>query len=313
MKQETTTKTTTKTTKETAGTSRITADTIRRLRAETGAGIMECRQALTAVGGDVEAAADYLRDNAAVTENTRSERETLEGRVFTTSDEQGFAAVTLNCETDFAARNQRFLDDGARCAREALRHREDTRAARSAAESIIPGLIAVIKENIKIREIRYLPVGNGERLVTYIHNHGRIAVAYTYTLDHPDPGAVLGYPDSTPASPEIPAEVSQLITDIALQITAAEPLFIQPSTIPQAYLKEKEQEFHQEFNESGKPENLRTPIVSGKMRKHLQTISLLDQPYIKDPGQTTAAHMSSVLSKSGIRLTIRNMVRLAVS
>jgi elongation factor Ts len=278
---------------------RVPAELIRRLRSETGAGISECREALHACDGNETAALEYLKQALASGENMRSDRETSQGRVFTCSGERGFAGVLLRCETDFATANHRFLDAGERCARTVLNLGNDTNMALAELEPIVTGLVAVIKENVVIGGICFLPVAAGERLFSYLHNRGRIAAAFTYTASLPEG--------------RVPFEADQLITDLALQITAGEPLYIDAEDISQEYRQKRREEFCREFDESGKPEHLRETVAAGRLRKHLRSVTLLEQPFVKNPELSVAAHMKAVLHGSGMKLTIKRIARLAVS
>lgn len=273
---------------------KIPAGQIKELRSRTGASILECREALSACEGNIDGAEEKLAELQAKAENSREDREILEGKVFTAQSSVGIAGVVLNCETDFAADNERFLQAGTACAGTALEAQGDLETIRKETEPIISTLVAVIKENIQLTHCTYIPIHGDEKLMLYNHGNSRIIAGFTYTLEG----------DA--------AKAAELLQDTALQITASEPLFVSRNEIPHAYLSEKRAEFIEEFNESGKPEGLKEVIVKGKMEKHLKQVCLDEQTFIKDQEITVSAYSASVMEKGAFTLEIKNILRLAV-
>ena len=249
----------------------ITASMVKALRERSGAGMMECKQALTETGGDEEAALELLRKKGAAKAEKKAGRIAAEGVIGLYQSEDGrlAAMVEVNCETDFVAKEPAFREFAARVAELVARERPADLAALGAAaldgetvEARRQALVAKIGENITLRRFTVQEAGEDARLASYLHGQ-RIGVLVV--LQGGSPG---------------------LGRDLAMHVAASRPQFIAPDDVP-AEVQEKEQAiFLAQAQESGKPPEIAEKMVAGRLRKFLNEISLLGQPFVKDPDQT---------------------------
>jgi len=243
----------------------ISAKDVMALRAETGMGMMDCKQALQETSGDREAAAEWLRKKAKGKMDTRTERPAGEGRIAIAVSEDGRSAaiVEVRAETDFTASNESFramVDDIARLALE-------THAGDVAADDRITQRVDDVRlttgENISFARGHKLTGGGDTMFGTYIHHDGKTGVL------------VQGEGDVS----------EHLLRDVAMHIAAAQPRpqGVNPDDIP-ANVVEKERNFAMEqAMEAGKPQEIAEKIVEGKIRKLYEELALIEQPFVKDP------------------------------
>src|SRR5439155_16089014 len=271
----------------------INAAAVGKLREMTGAGLMDCKKALTDAKGDLSAAGDILRKRGAATAVSKATREAREGVIAQYIAPTGRLGVLVevNCETDFVARNETF------------RAFTDEVARRLAADppanfdKEIQELVAKIRENIKIaRHARMEVTGNG-MVAAYIHTGGKIGVLVEVGAGK----------ESTVASDEF----KQLVRDITLQIAAGHPFTVSREEVPGDLLaKEKEIAAEQVKN---KPAQAIAKIVEGKLEKYYQTHCLVDQGFVKKNSEISVKeHVGQVAKRLGDEITIRRFVRFQV-
>lgn len=248
----------------------ITAGMVKELREMTGLGMMECKKALTETNGDMKAAEDLLRIKSGAKASKAAGRIAAEGVIgaYVSADNQCGALVEVNCETDFVARNEdiinfakslaelvatKNLTDIAALSDAPLKNGETVEEARKA-------LIMKLGENISIRRSgQHTTKG---RLAYYLHGT-KIGVMVDYT----------GGDDS-------------LGKDIAMHIAASKPICVSRDQVPAEVLEHERQIFTAQAAESGKPANIVEKMVEGRITKYLAEITLLGQPFVKDPEQT---------------------------
>lgn len=248
----------------------ITAGMVKELREMTGLGMMECKKALTETNGDMKAAEDLLRIKSGAKASKAAGRIAAEGVIgaYVSADNQCGALVEVNCETDFVARNEdiinfakslaelvatKNLTDIAALSDAPLKNGETVEEARKA-------LIMKLGENISIRRSgQHTTKG---RLAYYLHGT-KIGVMVDYT----------GGDDS-------------LGKDIAMHIAASKPICVSKDQVPAEVLEHERQIFTAQAAESGKPANIVEKMVEGRITKYLAEITLLGQPFVKDPEQT---------------------------
>lgn len=257
--------------------SAVTAAQVKELRERTGAGMMECKKALEAVGGDIQLAIEELRKSGRAKADKKAGRVASEGVILIRTSSDGKQAVMLeiNCETDFVARDENFLAFTDAAANAALAAKVTDVAALNALllggvsiEETRQTLVAKVGENIHIRRVVFMetaaPIG------TYLHSN-RIGVLVELDSDHPE-----------------------LAKDIAMHIAASKPLVISPEDVP-ADIVEKEKEIYMaQAAGSGKPQDIIEKMVGGRLKKYLDEVSLLGQPFVKDPNTV----ISSLLGKN---------------
>ncbi len=261
-------------------------EAIKELREKTGAGMMDCRRAIEASGGNMDKAAALLSEQGLLHAQKRQDRETNEGRVFLQSNNHKAVILRLACETDFVARTTGFIRLGEECLALAF----EGSAGEKELAPRIQEAVARTKENIVLRGLKTLSVGQGERLFTYVHGEGRIGVAISLAASDP---SVWGRP-----------EAQTLAADLALHVAAFGPLFLSRESVDPGYLQQKEVEFTGDAKLLGKPDRMLQGIVRGKMNKHFSKVCLLEQGFIRDETIT----VGGVLKKSGLDIQVRGFI-----
>jgi elongation factor Ts len=271
----------------------IPAELVRKLREMTGAGLMECKKALEATGGDLEAAVDYLRKKGAASAAKKSSREANEGLIVQSIQAGARAGilVEINCETDFVARNDGFRAFCDEVAKTLLENpKADLEAARTAQ-------VAKIGENIQISRHHRMEVSGNGMVAAYIHTGAKVGVLVE----------VGSGKEATTANEDF----RQLVKDITLQIAAGHPFVVSRDQVPADVLaKEKEIAAEQVKN---KPPQAIAKIVEGKLEKFYQGYCLLDQGFVKRNSEITVKeHTASVAKQLGDEIVIRGFVRFQV-
>jgi elongation factor Ts len=266
---------------------------VKSLRQKTEAGLQDCLRALSEAKGDSLAAEELLKAWGLAGVEKRSERETREGRIFIHVGEGAAAMVEIACETDFVCLNASFIEAGKRAAAHACERRLTSPDAGLLA--IVADIASVIKENMAVRRIAFLDIGEGEGLETYVHGEGKTGVL------------LLGKADRAEAF-ETPA-VKALFHDLALHIAAFRPVFIEESAIPQAYKAEQEASFRKEVEEDAvamaKPQAIREGMVRGRMRKHMEAICLLGHPFVRDEKLKVSEVIAAASAATGFALSVK--------
>ena len=251
----------------------VTAALVKELREKTGAGMMDCKKVLTETDGDLEKAAELLREKGITKAAKKSGRVAAEGMVeaYISEDEKVGAIVEVNSETDFVAKNEEFRTFVMDVAKQIVKNNPESVEAllaepamfeegKTVNEELI-GKIATIGENISIRRFARFETTDG-LIEKYIHGDGKIAVLVNMT-----------------------SGTKELAKDVCMQIAAARPEFIDRDQVPAERVeKEKEILKIQTMNE-GKPEAIAEKIVLGRINKFYQEICLVDQEFVKDPSK----------------------------
>jgi elongation factor Ts len=281
----------------------ITAELVKTLRDKTDAGMMDCKKALQETGGDLEAAVAYLRQKGLAVAAKRAGRAATEGTVWAhiSPDHKSGLLLEVNCETDFVAKTDSFVELGARLSEQLAA------AAINTVEELLaqpcphlPGLtvtdylndvIAKTGEKCEIRRfVRY----QGDLVAAYIHFGGKIGVMVELS------GAD-GAPEAVAAA-----------KDVAMQIAAASPLAVSREDInPEAVAKEKAI-FAAQARESGKPDNIIEKMVTGRLEKFYKEVCLLQQAFVKNPEQTVAQYLKEVGGRLGREIKVKGFTRYQV-
>ena len=249
----------------------VTASLVKELREKTGAGMMDCKKALTETNGDMEKAIEYLREKGITKAAKKSSRIAAEGLVlaYVSEDNKVGAAVEVNSETDFVAKNDEFRTFVQALAKqvalnnpvdvEALLNEEYIEEAGKKVSEVLTDKVAKIGENMNIR--RFVRFETTDGLVeSYIHGNGKIAVLVN--MKNAD---------------------TELAKDICMQVAAARPEFLDEASVPAERLaKEMEILKAQAMNE-GKPEAIAEKVVQGRIGKFYSEICLVDQEFVKNP------------------------------
>ncbi|MDR1894896.1 MAG: translation elongation factor Ts [Spirochaetales bacterium] len=270
----------------------IKASDVKILREKTGAGLLDCKNALAKANGDFKQAEKFLKEQGLAAAAKRAGRATNEGRIFIAEKDHGAAIIELSCETDFVAMNQNFLQTGEALVNLAAENKLS--GPTPELELKVQETIAIIKENMSLRRLAYLPKGPGEVLSVYIHGAGKIGVIVKLKADKNElfdnPG------------------VKEFVLDIALHTAAYNPLFLSRETVPQDYLKEQEEIFTVQAEKIDKPDNVKKGIIQGKINKHLGEICLLEQAFVKDEKQSVAKVLAALNKEIGGKIEITGFV-----
>jgi elongation factor Ts len=274
--------------------SEFTAGDVGKLREMTGAGLMDCKKALTESHGNIEAAVDILRKRGAASAQKKSARATKEG-VIAQNIQPGARAgvlVEINCETDFVARNETF-----RAFAEEIARRLTAGTSLTDLEADRVAAVAKIGENIQLpRFIRYEVSGNG-MIAAYIHTGAKVGVLVE-----------VGAGKEATVTQE---DFKQLVRDITLQIAAGNPLVVSRENVP-ADLVAKEREIAVE-QVKNKPPQAIAKIVEGKLEKYFQTCCLVDQGFVKRNSEVSVKeHLGSIAKQLGDEIVIRRFARFQV-
>ena len=285
----------------------ITAGMVKELREMTGAGMMDCKKALTETNGDMEAAVEVLRKKGQAKAETKANRIAAEGlcRVVV-KDEKTAAVVEVNSETDFVAKNEEFQNFVAAVAEQAVNSdaadmdaflaeswNQDT--SKTVREALL-SKVAVIGENLSIRRFEKIVAAHG-CVVSYTHGGGRIGVIVEADTD------------------VINDAVKEALTNIAMQIAALSPKYVSTADVSEEYkAHEKEILMAQIANDpkmAGKPEKVIEGAVTGRLNKELKEVCLLEQAYVKaeDGKQTVAQYVAQVAKETGANLSVKRFVR----
>ncbi|CAK7004126.1 MAG: Elongation factor Ts [Peptostreptococcus russellii] len=280
----------------------VTAQMVKELREATGAGMMDCKKALTEAEGDIERAIDILREKGLSKAAKKADRVAAEGLVTikTNEDNTSAAIVEVNSETDFVAKNEDFkvfvndvvemaLDGSAENVAELLEaeHKEG-----KALQDVLNDRIAKIGEKLDIR--RFERISTNGKISGYIHGAGKIGVVVELDTDSND------------------EKVFELGKDIAMQIAAMNPKYISRDDVDQDYIAHETEVLKQQALNEGKPANIVEKMVVGRLNKELKEVCLLDQVFIKDSEVTIGKLIEKVAKEVASPIKVSRMVRYEV-
>jgi elongation factor Ts len=275
--------------------SAISAADVNKLRQMTGAGMMDCKKALTEAEGDFEKAIEILRKKGQKVSASRSDRDAKEGSVFVKSgdDKKEAVLIALNCETDFVGKNEEFQSLGKLIADTAFANKP---ASKEALLALSAGGLTI---NDKIIEL-VGKIGEKIEVSEYIHMKGEAVVAYIHA------GAKLGVLVSLKGVNG--KDVTEAGKDVGMQIAAMSPVAVDETSVDKTTI-EKELEIAKALIlAEGKPENMVEKIAAGKLNKFFKDNTLLPQAFVKDNSKTVAQYLDSV-SKG---LTVAEFKRVAI-
>ncbi|MFT8807069.1 translation elongation factor Ts [Gluconobacter sp.] len=269
----------------------ITAALVRELREATGAGMMDCKKALTEAAGDMDAAIDWLRTKGLSQAAKKSGRTTAEGLVGVVSGKNRAAMVEVNAETDFVGRNEAFQAFVEQVAHVALEVGDDLDAikagkvpsGRTVADELTH-LIATIGENMAIRRAKVLSVESGV-VASYVHSALRPGIGKIGVL----------------AALEAPSESDALLTlgrQVGMHVAATRPAALDVASVDPEALERERAVLIEQARESGKPEAIIEKMVEGRIRKFYEEVVLLEQVWVLD-GES---RVSKVVEKAGAKL-----------
>ena len=281
----------------------ITAALVKELREKTGAGMMECKKALTESNGDLEGAIDYLRKKGLSVAAKKASRVASQGLVGVKSTGKKGAIIELNSETDFVAKNDEFQKMALNMVEAALENGdlEAVKAAQLNGKSIaenLTDLIAKIGENMSLRRTAALSVENGV-VASYIHNMaapnlGKIGVLVALE------------------SAADPAKLQEVAKQVAMHIAAAAPQALDIDSLDKAAVEHEKSIYSEQARQSGKPENIIEKMIEGRIRKFYEEVVLLEQAYIMDPDKKVKDVIADASKELGTPVELKGYVRFAL-
>ena len=278
----------------------ITAAMVKELRETTGAGMLDCKKALTETNGDMEQAVDWLRKKGLASAAKKASRIAAEGLVAVAVDGNAGAVVEVNSETDFVAKNDIFQDyvkDAATVA--LLRNGEvcDMKTfqcpkVNKSFEERLTDMIAKIGENMNLRRAKVVEVSEGV-VAPYVHNVTRNNLGKIGVLV-----ALESKADK--------AKLAELGKHIAMHIAASNPLFLDVASVDPAAVEREKAIFSEQAKASGKPENIIEKMVEGRVRKYYDEVVLEEQAYIMDPDKKVKQVIADAAKELGANIKIKD-------
>jgi elongation factor Ts len=281
----------------------ISAADVKKLRDQTGAGMMDCKIALEEANGDFEQATIILRTRGLASAAKKAGRAAREGLIGhdLSADQTSGTLVEVNCESDFVARTDDFqqlikdvlalIDSAGDAANDAWLKDPQGPVAQRVAMSI-----GKLGENMGVS--RFVRYAGGGHVGQYIHMGGKIGVQVEF--------------EGIPASVGESEEFKTLVKEIAMQIAAASPAYVSRAAVPAEALEREKAIYRAQMENSGKPANVLDKIVEGKLGSFYSQIVLLDQPSIRDPKVTVAQVLAAAAKTHGVPVAVTRFVRLKV-
>jgi elongation factor Ts len=278
------------------------AKEVKELREKTGAGMMDCKKALTETSGDMEAAVDFLRAKGLAAAAKKASRVAAEGLIGAVVEGNVGVIVEVNCETDFVAKNEDFKKFVSNMANFLITSSANDVASlktekmgNGTVDETVQELTLKIGEKIDVRRFNKVTLSGDGKVGSYVHG-GKIGVLVEVTSDK--------------AEATKTQEFTDLLNDLCLHTAAAAPRFLSSSEIDEDFKKREAEVYEAQLKEQGKPEAMIPNIIKGKLNKLASEVCLLDQKFVKDPDMTIAKLVDSVAGKIGAKLTVKGFHKL---
>ena len=286
----------------------VTAPMVKELREMTGAGMMDCKKALSATDGDMDKAVEFLREKGLAGAEKKAGRIAAEGIVVTalTEDSKKAVVVEVNAETDFVAKNEKFQTYAADVAAQALEtEAKDMEAFLAEKWEKDPSLtvkealstqISIIGENMNIRRFEQVEEANGF-IASYIHGGGKIGVLIDVETD------------------VVNDAVKEMAKNVAMQAAALKPMYTDRSEVSEEFIEHEKAilmaQIQNDPKEASKPEKVIAGMIQGRINKELKEICLMDQVYVKaeDGKQSVDQYVKAVAKENGANIKVKKFVR----
>jgi elongation factor Ts len=269
----------------------IKATDVKKLREKTGAGMLDCKNALVKTEGDFEKAERLLKEQGLAAALKKGGRATNSGKIFAKITPAKGILLELTCETDFVARNSLFNDLGATLIEKVAR--QNLTAKTDELDLMVKETVGKIKENMELRRIAAVSVASDQALAAYVHDD-KIGVLLRARLSNPP------LKDSP--------RVKQILFDLALHLAAFSPMFLSRDKVDPAFLKDKEAIFSKQVEAMNKPANVMAGIVKGKVNKMLTDICFLEQPFVKDEKRKVSKVLEDLGNEVGGKIEVVDYV-----
>jgi elongation factor Ts len=270
----------------------ISASDVKKLRDLTGAGMMDCKKALTQADGDFAGAEKILKEMGLAAVAKRQDRATENGRVFVKENGKKVVMLSLSCETDFVAKNADFAKLGEDICDVVLA--KGYTEPNDELKGMVDGLIAIIKENMNLVSLKVYDIPENGYAATYIHGDGAVAVSVILTSDNK-----AAFENEN---------VKEFAHDLALHCAAYKPQYLSDKVVEKAYEDEQLSIFRaqvaQDEKLASKPDKVKEGIVRGKLSKLYKEICFLDQAFVKDDSKSVAQALADCGKAAGAKLEV---------
>ncbi|MBR0575483.1 elongation factor Ts [Proteiniclasticum sp. BAD-10] len=276
----------------------ISAQVVKELREKTGAGMMDCKKALTEANGDMEKAIDILREKGLASAAKKSGRVASEGVIatFVTEDKKHAAVIELNCETDFVSSNEAFVQLANEIAEVAAKSEvkdvEELKAMElngTTVQDAVTNLIAKLGENMSLRRVIKMDAPDG-LVSSYIHMGGKIGVLVQVKTENTSD------------------EVTSVARDIAMHVAALNPQFLDSTSVDADTIAREREIYRVQALNEGKPEKIVDKMVDGRMNKFFKEVCLVNQMFVKNPDLSIEGFLKEESKKHG-EIALVNFVR----
>ncbi len=288
----------------------ITAEQVAKLRERTGAGMMDCKKALTENSGDFEKAIDYLRKKGMANASKKAGRTAKDGAVYSLIDVQNKAAVLVevNCETDFVAKNEGFQKFVSAIAHHIAKANPENPSAllsqklvsdsSKTVEEFVKEAIATMGENMLVRRFVRIPLAEGKDVKSYIHMGGKVGVLVEVAIEN-----------AAKASQE---PFHGFIRDLTMHVAATNALYLAPKDVPAAVVEKEKEIALAQLQGQNKPADVLEKIASGKINKYYEDTCLLKQKFIKDDKKTVEALTAEIGKSIGEAIQINQFAKFVL-
>lgn len=264
----------------------FTASDIKNLREMTGAGMMECKKALTECDGNIDEAAKYLKEKGLAAAAKRADRATAEGRLFMRQDNNKIYVLEMTCETDFVANNADFIALGEKMLDVTIS--KGYTKVEDEHNKMLEDLKVSIRENMNVAKVEVIDVPADASGAFYIHSDKKTGAVVVISGSNAEAIRTFAY-------------------DCCLHIAAFTPSYISKKDVPQSYVDEQKEIFKAQMDQdekmASKPDNVKEGILNGKVSKHLAEICFEDQMFVKDDKKTVTAKLAEVGKEAGASLS----------
>lgn len=269
----------------------IKASDVKALREATGAGLMDCKKALTEANGDAKEAEKILKEKGLAAVAKRAERATSEGRVFVRAQDKKIALIEVTCETDFVANNADFIAAGEKLLD--ITFANGYTQVEQAHKDVLLELATKTRENMTVAKVNVINVPDNAVAETYVHSNFKTASAVVVKGSTAD-------------------VVKQFAHDCCLHLAAFTPAYIYQKDVPQSYIDEQTEIFKGQMDQdekmASKPQNIKDNILKSKVAKHVAEICFVDQMFVKDDKVSVAKKLEEVSKAAGATLEFGEIV-----
>lgn len=269
----------------------IKASDVKALREATGAGLMDCKKALTEANGDAKEAEKILKEKGLAAVAKRAERATSEGRIFVRTQDKKVALIEVTCETDFVASNADFIAAGEKLLD--ITFANGYTQVEQAHKDVLLDLATKTRENMTVAKVSVINIPDNAVAETYVHSNFKTASAVVIKGSTAD-------------------SVKQFAHDCCLHLAAFTPAYIYQKDVPQAYIDEQTEIFKTQMDQdekmASKPANIKENILKSKVAKHVAEICFVDQMFVKDDKVSVAKKLEEVSKAAGAHLEFGEIV-----